>query len=123
MRGDLRGRSQPVRERGHLPGPGEGGVGLAVDLGQDGVEDEVIQWSLLPTSPYSAAGPREAGGQGAHAQGRRPVGADDREGLGDDAVAGEHGAAVLSPPGGVNHSGRCPRRGCCCRCLGMGVLR
>ena len=39
-------RPQPARERGNLPGPGESGVGLAVDLGQDAVEDEVIQLLL-----------------------------------------------------------------------------
>jgi hypothetical protein len=89
-------RPQPVRERGDLPGPREGGIGPAVDLGQDAVQDEVVQLLLASDVAVQRGGNHaEAGAQGAHAQGRRPVGADDREGLGDDAVAGERAAAVL----------------------------
>ena len=114
---------QPPCERGELPGPRQGGVGLAVDLAQDGVEDEVIQLLLAADVAVQRAGNHaEAGGQGAHAQGRRAMGADDREGLGDDAVAGEHAAAVLLawPPGGLNHSGLVPAPSpAVCRWLSM----
>ena len=106
--------SQPPRERGELSGPREGGVGLAVHLAEDGVEDEVIQLLLAADVAVQRAGNHaEAGGQGAHAQGRRAMGADDREGLGDDALAGEHAAAVLLAAGGLNHSGPSPRALAC----------
>ena len=106
---------QPTRERGELPGPREGGIGPAVDLAQDGVEDQVIQLLLAADVTVQRAGNHaEAGGQGAHAQGRRALGADDREGLGDDAVAGEHAAAVLLAARRVEPQRAGPRALACC---------
>ena len=87
---------QAVRERGDLRGPGLGGVGLAVDLGQDGIEDEVVKLFLVTDVAVQRAGnDTEAGGERAHAEGLRAVGADDRERLRDDTLAGERA------PGGI----------------------
>ena len=69
---------------------------MAVDLGQDAVEDEVVELLLAADVAVQRAGNHaEAGGQGAHAEGLHAVGADDREGLGDDAFAGERDAAAF----------------------------
>ncbi len=100
---------QPVRERADLPGPGEGGVGLAVDLGQHAVEDEVMELLLAAYVAVQRTGNHsEAGGEGAHAEGPDTTGADDYEGLGDDSFAGEGAAAVLVAVWGVNQSRRVP---------------
>jgi len=45
----LKDRPQPVRERLDLLGPGEARIDLAVDLGEDPVEDEVVKLLLLRT--------------------------------------------------------------------------
>ena len=87
---------QPLRERRDLPGPVEGVIGLAVDLGQHAVEDEVVELLLAADVAVQRAGNHaQAGGQGAHAEGLHAVRADDREGLGDDALAGERAPAAL----------------------------
>jgi hypothetical protein len=48
----------------------------------------------------------EAGGDSAHAEGLHAVGADDRERLGDNALAGERKAAAIPSSAGPNHSDR-----------------
>jgi len=60
----LQDRSQPVRERGDLLRPGQGGVGPAVDLGEYRVEDEVVKLFLAADVPVQRAGNHaEAAGQ------------------------------------------------------------
>ena len=93
---------------------GSGGVGLAVDLAENRVEDEVVELFLAADVAVQRAGNHaEAGGEGAHAEGLRAVGGDDREGLGDDTLSGERAAAALPVVGRVE-----PQRGrvrvCCC---------
>ena len=62
--------AQPVREHLDLPGPAESVVGLAVDLGQHPVHDEVAELFLAAHVAVQRAGDHaEAGGEGAHAQG------------------------------------------------------
>ena len=92
----LQDRPQPVRERGDLRDPGQSRVGPAVDLGEHRVEDEVVELFLAADVAVQRAGNHaEAGGEGAHAEGLRAIRADDREGLGDDTLAGERAAAAL----------------------------
>src|SRR5437899_446298 len=87
---------QPLRERGDLPGPVQGVIGLAVDLGQYVVEDKVVELLLAAHVAVQRAGNHaQPGGQGAHAEGLYAVRADDREGLGDDALAGERAPVAL----------------------------
>src|SRR6266702_8518198 len=106
---------QPVRERADLPGPGEGGVGLAVDLGQHAVEDEVMELLLAAYVAVQRTGNHsEAGGEGAHAEGPDTTGADDYEGLGDDSFAGEGAAAVLVAVWGGEPEQACARVAACC---------
>jgi hypothetical protein len=101
----LQDRPEPVRERGDLCGPGLGGIGLTVDLGEDGVEDEVVELFLVRDMAVERAGhDAEAGGEGAHAEGWCAVGADDRECLRDDTLAGEHAAAAVPVARGLNQS-------------------
>ena len=91
-----------MRERGDLRGRGLGGVGAAVDLGQHGVEDEVVQLFLAADVTVQGTGNyAESGRQRPHAEGLRTIGADDRERLGDDAVTGERTAAALRVAGPV----------------------
>jgi hypothetical protein len=62
----------------------------------------------------------EAGGEGAHAQGRCAAGADDREGLGHDAVAGEHPPPVLLTLRRAEPQGQVPASSpAACRWLAM----
>jgi hypothetical protein len=56
----------------------------------------------------------ETGGDGSHAEGLRAFGADDCEGLGDDALAGEQSATASPSSGGLNHSDREPASPACC---------
>jgi hypothetical protein len=92
----LQNRPQPVREGRDLSGPGRPGVCLAVDLGEHRVEYEVIELFFTADVPVQRAGYHaEAGGDSAHAEGLRAIGADDRERLGDNALAGERGAAAI----------------------------
>jgi hypothetical protein len=94
----LQDRPQPVRERGDLRGPGQGGVGPAVDLGEHRVENEIVELFLAADVAVQRAGNHaEAACEGAHAEGLRAIGADDREGLGDDTLTGERAAAALRP--------------------------
>jgi hypothetical protein len=103
----LQDRPKPSREGGDLRGPGRGGIGPAVDLAEHRVEDEVVELFLAADVPVQRARHHaEAGGEGAHAQGLRAVGGDDREGLGDDAFPGERAAAAFPLAGRVE-----PQRG------------
>jgi HSP20 family protein len=109
-------RPQPVREHLDLLGPGEGVAGLAVDLGQDPVHDEVAELFLAAHVPVQRGGDHaEAGGQGAHAQGGGAVGADDRERLGDHPLAGERTAGSLIGVGGAEPQQLRARIGGCLR--------
>jgi hypothetical protein len=104
-----------VRERGDLTGPGEGGVSPVVDLGQDAIKDEIVQLVLAGDVAVQRGGDHaEAGGEGAHAQGGSAVGADDRQGFGDDAVAGERAAAALLTAWGVEPQRAGARVVACC---------
>src|SRR5207302_8510905 len=86
----------PVREPGNLRDRGQSGVGPAVDLSEHGVEDKIVELFLAADVAVQRAGNHaEAAGEAAHAEGLRAIHADDREGLGDDTLAGERGAAAL----------------------------
>jgi hypothetical protein len=86
---------ESVRQRRDLAGPGEGGIGRAVDLGQHPVEDEVLKLLLAADMAVQRAGNHaEAAGEGAHAEGLDAIRTDDREGLGYDTFAGERAAVV-----------------------------
>jgi hypothetical protein len=117
-----------VREGGDLRGPGRAGVGLAVDLGEDRVEDKVVKLFLVADVAVQRAGDHaEASGDGAHAERLGAVGADDREGLGDDAFAGEQPAAAFPVLRGIEPQrarGRVCRLLACHACLlaGQGQL-
>ena len=92
----LQDRPQSVRERGDLCGPGQSRVGPAVDLGKHSVEDKVIELFLAADVAVQRPGNHaEAAAEGAHAEGLRAICADDREGLGDDPLAGERAAAAV----------------------------
>ena len=68
---------------------------MEVDLGQDAVEQQVLE--LLFVAEVVVEGARDdpqAGGQAAHGQGLDAVVGDDRQRLGDHPLAGELGAAV-----------------------------
>jgi hypothetical protein len=78
-----------------LVGPGQGGVGVEVDLGQDAVKEQVLELLLVADVVVEGAGDHaQAGGQAAHGQGLDAVFGDDRQCFGDDPLAGELGAAV-----------------------------
>ena len=86
-------RPQPLREHLDLAGPAERAAGLAVDLGQHPVHDEVAELLLAAHVAVQRAGnDAEAGSEGAHAEGVHALSADDREGLGDDPLAGQRPA-------------------------------
>jgi Hsp20/alpha crystallin family len=88
--------TQSMGEELELVGPGLGGVEVAVNLGQDAVKDQVVELLLVADVVVDrAGGDSQAGGQAAHGQGLGAVLGDDRQGLGDHALAGELGAAVL----------------------------
>jgi hypothetical protein len=85
----LQNRPQPVRQHGNLRHRGQSGVCPAVDLGEHGVEDKIVELFLAADVAVQRAGNHaEAAGEAAHAEGLRAIGADDREGLGDDPLAG-----------------------------------
>jgi hypothetical protein len=55
---------QPLPERGHLPGPIQGVIGLAVGLGQHVVEDKVVELLLAADVAVQRAGNHaQAGGE------------------------------------------------------------
>jgi hypothetical protein len=122
-------RAQPMGEQLELFGPAQGGVEVAVDLGQDAVQQQILELFLIPDVVVEGAGDDpEAGGQAAHGEGLGAVLGDDRQRLGDDALAGELGTAVLvvhrraEPerarlPVGRGRTGRC-RCALVGRCLG-----
>jgi hypothetical protein len=92
----LQDRPQPVREHGDLRGPGQSRVGPAVNLGEHGVQDEILELFLAAdVAVQRTRNHAEAAGEGAHAEGLRAIHADDRESLGDDTLASERAAAVL----------------------------
>ncbi len=92
----LQNRPQAAREGGDLCSPGHAGVGLAVDLGEHRVENEIVELFLAAdVTVQRARHHAETSGDGSHAEGLRAMGADEREGLSDDALAGEHLAAAL----------------------------
>jgi hypothetical protein len=98
----LQHRAQPMGERLDLLGPGLGGVEVAVDLGEHGVKDQVVELLLVADVVVERAGDHpQARGQGAHGQRLDAVLGDDGERLGDHALAGEWGAAVLGGHGRV----------------------
>jgi hypothetical protein len=94
-----------VQAVGHdleLLDPGHRGVEVEVDLGQDVVKDQVLELLFVADVVVQGAGDDpQAGGQAAHGQGLGAVLGDDRQCLGDHALAGELGAAVLVVHGGV----------------------
>ena len=68
---------------------------MEVDLGQDAVEQQVLEVLLVADVVVEGAGDDpQAGGQAAHGQGLDAVLGDDRQRFGDDPFAGELGAAV-----------------------------
>ena len=91
--------SRTVRSAGEqldLPGPAGRAAGLAVDLGQHGVRDEVAELLLAAYVPVQRGGDHaEAGGQGAHAQRVHAAVADDGQRLGDDPLAGQRAAVPV----------------------------
>jgi len=94
--------TQPGGQDFELFGPGQGGFGVDVDLGQDAVKDQVLELLLVADVVVQRPGDHpQAGGQAAHGQGLDAVLGDDRQRLGDHALAGELGAAVLVVHGGV----------------------
>jgi hypothetical protein len=52
----LQDRPQPVREHNNLRDRGQSGVCPAVDLGEHGVENKIMELFLLRTWRYSAPG-------------------------------------------------------------------
>jgi hypothetical protein len=71
--------TQPMGQDLELFGPGLGGVGVEVDLGQDAVKDQVMQ--LLLVADVVVQGARDhpqVRGQAAHSQGLGAVVGDDR---------------------------------------------
>ena len=69
---------------------------MEVDLGQDAVEQQVLELLFVADVVVEGAGDdAQAGGQAAHGQGLDAVVGDDRQRFGDDPLAGELGAAVL----------------------------
>jgi hypothetical protein len=104
----LKDHPEPVGEDPELLGPGQGGVELAVDLGEDVVKDQIVELLFVADMVVERAGDHpKAGGQAAHGQRLGAVGGDDRRRLGDHPRAGELGAAVLVVEGRVE-----PQRGC-----------
>jgi hypothetical protein len=59
----------------------------------------------------------ETGGDGSHAEGLRAFGADDREALGYDALAGEQSATALLVVRGLNHGEGEPASSACCTAM------
>jgi len=112
--------AQPGGQDFELFGPSQGGVGVEVDLGQDAVKDQVLELLFVADVVVEGAGDDpQAGGQGAHAHGLDAVLGDDRQRLGNHALAGELGAAVGVvdgcvepergwPPVGRGLTGCCP---------------
>ena len=94
--------AQPMGEQLDLFGPGQGGVDVDVDLGEHAVQDQVLELLLVADVAVERAGDHpKAGGQAAHGQRLGAVVGDGRQRLGDDALAGELGAAVLVVGGRV----------------------
>src|SRR5664279_4169928 len=84
-----------MREHLYPLAPGEGVIDLAVDLGQHPIEEEFVE--LLLVAHVAVQRPRnhsKPGSEGAHAQRLHPVRPDDRDGLGNDTLAGKPAATV-----------------------------
>jgi hypothetical protein len=80
----------------------QGGVQVEVDLGQDAVEEQVLELLFVADMVVEGAGDdAQAGGQAAHGEGVGAVVGDDRQRLFDDAFAGQLRAAVLVVAGRV----------------------
>jgi hypothetical protein len=93
--------AEPVGQDGELAGPAQGGIQAQVDLGQHGVQDQVLEALFVADMVVQGPGDDpQAGGQAAHGQGLEAVVGDDGQGLGDHLVAAELGAAVLGGGGG-----------------------
>jgi hypothetical protein len=121
--------AQPVGQDLELLGPGQGGIEVDVDLGQDAVKEQVLELLLVADVVVERAGDDpQARGQAAHGQGLDALLGDDRERLGDHLLAGELGAAVLVVGGRVKPQRGCPLLACGlggrCRCpvVGCGPL-
>jgi hypothetical protein len=88
--------AQPVGQDLELLGPGQGGIEVDVDLGQDAVKEQVLELLFVADVVVERAGDyAQARGQAAHGEGLDALLGDDREDLGDHLLAGELGAAVL----------------------------
>jgi hypothetical protein len=100
--------ARTVGEDLELLGPGQGVAEVDVHLGQDAVEQQVVELLLVADVAVEGAGDDpQARGQAAHGEGLDALVGDDRQGLGDHALAGELGTAVLVDGGRVE-----PQRGC-----------
>jgi hypothetical protein len=94
--------AEPVGQDLELFGPAQGGVQVEVDLGQDAVEEQILELLFVADVVIEGAGDDpEAGGQAAHGQGVGAVVGDDRQRLFDDAFAGKPVTAVLVVAGRV----------------------
>jgi hypothetical protein len=94
--------AEPMGQDLELLGPVQGGVQVEVDLGQHAVEEQVVKLLFVADMVVQRAGDHpQAGGQAAHGQGLDAVFCDDCQRLGDHALSGELGAAVLAVHGGV----------------------
>jgi hypothetical protein len=99
-------------------------VGLAVDLGEHSVHSQVAELFLAAHVPVQGTGDHaQAGGEGAHAQHARAIGADDRERLGDQALAGQRAAPVLRASGGIEPQQILACADSCVWCVRHGRLR
>jgi hypothetical protein len=88
-------------------GPGQGGVDVAVDLGEHAVQDQVLELLLVAHVAVERPGDHsEARGQVTHGQRLDALLGDDRERLGHHALAGERRAALLLSQGTGDHSER-----------------
>jgi hypothetical protein len=87
--------AEPVGQDLELLGPAQGGVDVDVDLGQDVVQDQVLELLFVANVMVDGAGDDpQAGSQAAHGEGLDAVLGDHRQRLGDDPLGGELGAAV-----------------------------
>jgi hypothetical protein len=88
--------AQSVGQDLELLGPAQRGVQAEVNLGQDAVEEQVLELLFVADVVIEGAGDDpQAGGQAAHGQGVGAVMGDDRQRLFDNAFTGKPVTAVL----------------------------
>ena len=88
--------AKPVGQELELLGPAQSGVQVEVNLGQDTVENQVLELLFVADVVVEGAGDDpQAGGQAAHGQGVGAVMGDDRQRLFDNAFTGKPVTAVL----------------------------